>query len=88
MSAIEPKLLEKLEQLPPEKLAEVEDFIDFLANRLRRQAAFDRLLEVAPALEAAAAEPMSEDAATALVKEVRAERRARRKNQPPGASRP
>ncbi len=88
MSAVEPKLLEKLNRLSPEKLAEVENFVDFLANKSRRQAAFDRLLAVAPALEAAGVEPMSEDRAAALVKEVRAERRARRKDEPPGASRP
>jgi len=29
----EQKLLEKIKRLPPEKAAEVEDFIDFLAQR-------------------------------------------------------
>lgn len=29
MSASDTKLLEKLRQLPPEKLVEVEDFVDF-----------------------------------------------------------
>jgi len=88
MSAIETKLLEKLKQLPPEKLVEVEDFVDFLASKSRREAAFDRLLAIAPALEAAGVEPMSEEEVAALVKEVRAERRARRKDEPPSASRP
>lgn len=78
MSAIETKLLEKLKQLPPEKLIEVEDFVDFLANKTRRQAAFDRLLAIAPALQAAGVEPMRDEEVVALVKEVRAERRARR----------
>ncbi len=88
MSAIEAKLLEKLKQLPPEKLVEVEDFVDFLASKSRREAAFDRLLAIAPALEAAGVDPMSEEEVTALIKEARAERRARRKDEPPGASRP
>lgn len=88
MSAIETKLLEKLKQLPPEKLVEVEDFVDFLASKSRREAAFDRLLAIAPALEAAGVEPMSEQEVAALVKEVRAERRAQRKDEPPSASRP
>ena len=88
MSAIETKLLEKLKQLPPEKLVEVEDFVDFLASKSRREAAFDRLLAIAPALEAAGVEPMSEEEVAALVKEVRAERRVRRKDEPPSASRP
>ncbi|MDX2216524.1 MAG: DUF2281 domain-containing protein [Oculatellaceae cyanobacterium bins.114] len=33
-SVSEQRLLEKIRQLPPEKLAEVEDFIDFLAQRI------------------------------------------------------
>ncbi|TVR63012.1 MAG: DUF2281 domain-containing protein [Candidatus Competibacteraceae bacterium] len=33
MTAIEPALIEKLKQLPPHKVAEVEDFIDFLRAR-------------------------------------------------------
>ena len=78
MSANEAKLLEKLRQLPVEKLIEVEDFVDFLANKSRRQAAFDRLLAIAPALGAAGVAPMSDEEVVALVKEVRAERRASR----------
>jgi hypothetical protein len=88
MSAAELKLLEKLKQLPPEKLIEVEDFVDFLANRARREAAFERLLALAPALEAAGVKPMHDAEVAALVKEVRAERRARPADGPPGASRP
>jgi hypothetical protein len=87
MSATETKLLEKLRRLPPEKLVEVEDFVDFLANKSRREAAFDRLLAIAPALDAAGVAPMSEQEAAALVKEVRAERRARRENKPQRAPR-
>ena len=85
MSAIEPKLLEKLEHLPPEKLIEVEDFVDFLVNKSRRDAAFDRLLAIAPALEAAGVKPVSEGRLVALVKEVRAERRAHRAHKSPRA---
>jgi hypothetical protein len=32
-------LIEKLDQLPPKRVAEVEDFVDFLANKTRRRAA-------------------------------------------------
>jgi len=88
MSAVETKLLEKLKQLPPEKLVEVEDFVDFLASKSRRDAAFDRLLAIVPALEAAGVKPMSEKEIATLVEEMRIERRARRKNGPPSASRP
>jgi hypothetical protein len=85
MSARETKLLEKLKALPPEKLTEVEDFVDFLANKSRREAAFDRLLAIAPALAAAGVEPIPEEEASALVEEGRAERRARREGKPPRA---
>lgn len=33
MSAIEQGLIEKIRQLPPQRLAEVEDFVDFLRTR-------------------------------------------------------
>ena len=68
-------LLDKLGQLPPEQQAEVENFVDFLANKQRRRAALDRLLSIAPALEAAGVQPISDDEVVALVKEARAERR-------------
>jgi hypothetical protein len=90
MSANETALIEKIRQLPPEKLAEVEDFVDFVANKARRLAAFDRLLAVAPALAAAGVEPPSDDEVMDLVREVRAERRARRaqNDDTPGTPRP
>ncbi len=57
---------------------------------LVRRAAFDRLLAIAPALEAAGVEPMSEDEIAVEVRAARAERRARQQislqagNQQPG----
>ena len=33
MNQVAPDLLAKLQQLPPQRLAEVEDFIDFLRSR-------------------------------------------------------
>ena len=68
-------LIEKIDTLPPEQQVEVEDFVDFLANKQHRRAALERLLLIAPALEAAGASPVSDDEAVALVKESRAERR-------------
>jgi hypothetical protein len=70
-------LIEKLKTLPPEKRAEVEDFVDFLAAKSKRLAALDRLLAIAPALEAAGVPPMSEEEIDAEIKAARAERRAR-----------
>ena len=78
-------LLEKIQALPPERLGEVEDFVDFLAAKTRRLTALDRLLAIAPALEAAGAPPITEDEIQAEVDAVRAERRQRRSS---GADRP
>lgn len=75
-------LIEKLKGLPPQQRAEVEDFVDFLATKTRKRAALDRLLAIAPALEAAGIEPLSEEEIDAEVKAARAARRAR-KQEPP-----
>jgi hypothetical protein len=70
-------LIEKIQALPAERIAEVEDFVDFLATKARRLAALDRLLAIAPALEAAGAPPMTEEEIAAEVDAVRAARRSR-----------
>ncbi len=79
-------LLEKLKALPPAQRAEVEDFVDFLATKARKQAAFDRLLAIVPALEAAAVAPLTEKQIQAEIKAARTERRTR--SGAPGADRP
>lgn len=83
MSAKPEVLFEKLKALPPQRLAEVEDFMDFLARKESRTAALDRLLAIAPALEAAGVPQMTEEEIAAEVKAVRAERRARQAAQDP-----
>lgn len=70
-------LISKIRTLSPQQVAEVEDFVEFLAAKASKRAAFDRLLAIAPALEAAGVEPMSEDEMAAEVKAARAERRAK-----------
>jgi hypothetical protein len=82
MSANERVLVEKLKALPPDRLAEVEDFVDFLAAKSKKLAALDRLLAIAPALEAAGVAPMTEEEIDAEVKAARAERRARMQTTP------
>lgn len=76
MSANAEVLFEKLKTLPPQRLAEVEDFVDFLARKETRTAALDRLLAIAPALEAAGVPRMTEDEIAAEIKAYRAEKRA------------
>lgn len=77
MAADAQALIDKIRALPEERLAEVEDFVDFLAGKSRRLDALDRLLAIAPALEAAGAPLLTEQEIDAEVKAARAARRGR-----------
>ncbi len=76
-ATVEQSLMSKVRTLSPQQVAEVEDFVEFLATKTSKQRALDRLLAIAPALEAAGVAPMSEDDIAAEVDAVRAERRVR-----------
>lgn len=76
-ATIEQNLMSKIRTLSPQQVAEVEDFVEFLAAKTSKRSALDRLLAIAPALEAAGAEPTSEDEIAAEIDAARAERRAR-----------
>ena len=76
-AVIEQRLLAKLKTLSPPQVAQVEDFVEFLAMKSGRQAAFGRLLAIAPALEVAGAEPVSENELVAEIKAARQARNAR-----------
>jgi Protein of unknown function (DUF2281) len=82
----EQSLISKIRTLSPQQVAEVEDFVEFLAGKSKKRAAFDRLLAIAPALEAAGVTPMTEDEIAAEVKAARAQRRARSQDQATGGS--
>lgn len=71
---VEQSLISKLRTLSPQQVAEVEDFVEFLAAKSKKRAALDRLLAIAPALVAAGAEPLSEDEIEAEVQAARTER--------------
>ncbi len=77
---IEQTLISKIRTLSSQQVAEVEDFVEFLATKARKRSALDRLLAIAPALEAACVEPMSEEDIAAEVKAARTERRAKAGN--------
>ena len=79
MNAIAPTLIQKLQELPPQRLAEVEDFVEFLAVREMRSAAGARVGESLTKLDALNLPPLSDD-------EVNAEMQAPR--QPPAVQRP
>jgi hypothetical protein len=76
-AAAEQILMSKIRTLPPQQVSEVEDFVDFLTAKERKRSALDRLLAIAPALQAAGVAPMSEDEIAAEINAARAERRAR-----------
>ena len=79
MNAQADQLIEKLKALPPERRAEVEDFVDFLEKRdaQARSEAAQRLGEAFKRLDALDEPPMSSDEIQAEIDAVRAERRAR-----------
>lgn len=83
-TTIEQALLSKIKALSPQQVAEVEDFVEFLAAKAARRAALDRLLAIAPALDAAGAGPVSE---AEIATEVEAARQSRRAAAGPGANR-
>lgn len=75
MTAIETRLIERLKQLPPGRVAEVVDFVEFLAAREERAAAAARLGQAMTKLDALNLAPLSEDE---IEEEVQAARKARR----------
>ena len=52
MTAIESLLMERLKKLPPGRIAEVVDFVEFLAAREERAAAAQRLTDGLARLDA------------------------------------
>lgn len=75
MTAIESQLLQRLQKLPPNRIAEVVDFVEFLAAREERQAAVQRLREGMAKLDALGLPPITDDEVEEAVQESRRERR-------------
>jgi hypothetical protein len=67
-------LIEKIKRLPPEQLAQVEDFVEFLATKEQRRLAGEALR----AMWAAPAEELTPEMEQEIVEEVRAVRAERR----------
>ncbi len=78
MTAIESQLIELLKRLPPDRVAEVVDFVEFLASREDRATAPKRLAEGLRRLDALNLPPISEDEVEDEVLAARSERRLRR----------
>ena len=75
MTAIESQLMERLKKLPPSRVAEVVDFVEFLAAREERAAAAQRLTDGLARLDALNLPPITEDE---VEDEIQAARRKRR----------
>ncbi len=78
MAAIDATLIEKLQKLPPQRLAEVKDFVEFLAAREERAAAGARLGESLARLDALNLPPLSDEVITAEIQAARQNRAVRR----------
>lgn len=76
MPAYAQALLEKIQALPAEQISEVENFVDFLSAKARRQEALERLCAIAPAIEAAGVPQITEEDILAEVEAARAGRRS------------
>ena len=78
MTAIEVQLIERLKKLPPSRVAEVADFVEFLSQREERAAAAQRLTDGLAKLDALKL-PTIADAE--IEQEIQAARQARRSRQ-------
>lgn len=78
MTLSELELIEKLKKLPPARVDEVVDFVEFLAAREERAAAAQRLSEAMAKLDSLNLPPISDDEVEEELQAVRRERRAPR----------
>lgn len=74
MNAIAPTLIQKLQELPPQRQAEVEDFVEFLAAREMRSAAGVRLGASLAKLDALNLSALSDDEINAEIQAARQKR--------------
>jgi hypothetical protein len=79
MTSLETQLMQRLKVLPPERIAEVVDFVEFLASRVQRAAAAQRLGNAMDQLDALNLPAISEEE---VEEEVQAARRARQAARP------
>lgn len=75
MTAIETRLIERLKKLPPSRVAEVVDFVDFLTAREERSSAAARLGNTLARIDAMDLPPLSDDEIDAEIEADRKERR-------------
>ena len=71
MATIQPTPLQKVQALPPRRLAEVEAFVEFLAEREVRAVAAERLGESLAKLDSLNLPPISDDEVEAEIEAAR-----------------
>ncbi len=76
MTVSDAQLIERLKLLPPNRVAEVIDFVEFLTQREERLLASQRLDEKLAQLDSLALPPISQDDIATEVQAARATRRA------------
>ena len=69
-------LMQKIQTLPPERVAEVVDFVEFLAVRVQRAAAAQRLTDAMTRLDALNLPALPDDEIESEVQAARLERHA------------
>jgi hypothetical protein len=79
MNALESRLMQRLKVLPPERVAEVVDFVEFLASRVQRDAAAQRLTDAMAQLDALGLPPISDDEVEEEIQAARHERHTAQK---------
>ena len=78
MTAIEIQLIERLKKLPPSRVAEVVDFVEFLASREERAEAAQRLTEGLARLDALKLPDITDDEVEAEIQANRKDRQVQR----------
>jgi hypothetical protein len=74
MAALEQTLIQKLQLLPPQRLAEVVDFVEFLAARDAKAQAANRLGEALSKLDSTLGQPFTDEEIEAEISAARQER--------------
>jgi hypothetical protein len=76
MTAQELQLMQSIKALPPERIAEVLDFAEFLAAREQRRSAAQRLGDAMARLDTLGLPPIADDEIEAEIQAARRERNA------------
>ena len=75
MTALESRIIQGLKGLPPERVVEVVDFVEFLASRVHRESAARGLTDAMARLDALGLPPITGDEIEKEIQKARLERR-------------